>query len=231
MVLDEIPMEITRKKIKNLHLRVYPPNGIVRISAPLHMTLDTIQAFVISKIQWIKHQQKKLIVENREPLRLFEEGETHPIWGEPYSLKIIHQSRASEVQVKNNHIYLFLRGKSSFEKKQSLMDDWYREEVRKVIQPLLEKWQIFIGVKVQSVFIQKMKTRWGSCNTRKANIRFNSELAKKPKSCLEYVVVHELVHLLEPSHNHRFKALMDQFMPDWRFQRKLLRESLTRGFL
>jgi len=224
MILDENSIEITRKNIKNLHLRVYPPNGIVRISAPLHMKLETIRAFVISKIQWIKYQQKKLTIKNREPVRLFEEGENHSVWGELYSLKIIQQSRMSEVQVKNNHIYLFLRGKSSFEKKQTLMDVWYREEVRKVAQPLLEKWQILIGVKVKGIFIQKMKTRWGSCHTQKANIRFNSELAKKPQSCLEYVVVHELVHLLEPSHNHRFKALMDQFMPDWRFRRKLLRK-------
>lgn len=224
IVLDEINIEITWKNIKNLHLRVYPPNGVVRMTAPLRMKLETIRVFAVSKIDWIKRQQKKIITQKRdESIRFYVEGESHYLWGKHYFLKVDF-GRSSQVQLTDSAISLTVRVNASFKKKQSLIDAWYREQVKMAVFPLLEKWQPLIGVKAECIYIQKMKTRWGTCNTRNANIRFNSELAKKPMACLEYVVVHELVHLLEPSHNHRFKALMDKFMPDWRIKRALLKK-------
>lgn len=225
MMLGEFNIEIIWKNIKNLHLSVYPPSGAVRIAAPLSMKIDTIRLFAISKLNWIKRQQKKLMTQDRESIRLYVDGESHYVWGKRYLLKLAEDNRMDGVQLKHNKICLFLRANSSYETKQSIMDRWYREQLKMALPPLIDKWQLLIGVKVQRFFIQKMKTKWGSCNTGTASLRFNSELAKKNRTCLEYIVVHEMIHLLEPSHNQRFVALMDKFMPNWHFQRDLLNKS------
>lgn len=225
MVLREFNIEIIWKDIRNLHLSVYPPNGAVRIAAPLSMKIDAIRVFAVSKLNWIKRQQKKLITQDRESVRLYVDGESHYVWGRRYLLKITEDSRAMGVQLKHNKICLCVRTNLSYEKKQSIMNAWYRQQLKTALHPLIDKWQLLIGVKARRFFIQKMKTKWGGCNTGTASLRFNSELAKKPRSCLEYIVVHEMIHLLEPIHNHRFVALMDKFIPNWRFQRDLLNKS------
>jgi predicted metal-dependent hydrolase len=222
--LDEITIEIAKKKIKYLHLKVSPPWGRVRLSAPLWMKLETIRLFALSKLGWIKQKQKKMRdKEQRSPSQLhYMDNENHWVWGKSYLLKIIEENKPPRVELDLNQLNLCVRPSTSTLKKQALIENWYREEMKQTLPSLIMKWEAIIGVKAKSFCIQKMKTRWGSCNTVSKNIRFNLELAKKPLECLEYVVVHELVHLKEPSHNSRFKALMDQFMPHWRFHKTQL---------
>ena len=221
--LNDIVVDVTQKKIKNIHLSVYP-NGQVKISAPLHMNQDTIRSFLISKLGWIKQKQTKFQNQQRETPRECINRESHYVWGQRYLLKVIEHDAQPKIILGHSEMQLYVRANSSQEYKQAVVDEWLRYELKKAIPPLLEKWQPIMGVKVNKFFVQKMKTRWGSCNYTQGNVRFNSELAKKPPVCLEYVVVHELAHLLEPSHNARFHSLMSQFLPNW----KLIKAELNR---
>ncbi len=221
--LNDIVVDVTQKKIKNIHLSVYP-NGQVKLSAPLHMNQDTIRVFLISKLSWIKQKQKKFAAQQRETPRDCINRESHYLWGKRYLLRVVEQDERPKISLGHSEIILTVRPKTSTAQKQAIMDEWLREELKKALPPLIAKWEPVMGVTVKKFFVQKMKTRWGSCNYTKANVRFNSELAKKPIECLEYVVVHELVHLLEPSHNARFHRLMTQFLPHW----KLIKDELNR---
>jgi predicted metal-dependent hydrolase len=220
--LGDIDVDVVLKDIKNVHLGVYPPSGRVRISAPLRMKLDTIRVFAISKLGWIKQQQRKLREQERETPREYLDRESHHVWGRRYLLKVIECDEAPSVELKHSRIFLRLRPGSSDSKKHAVVEEWYREQLKKAVPALIAKWEPFIGVKMERFFVQKMKTKWGSCNPRARNIRLNTDLAKKPRECLEYIVLHEMVHLLEPTHNARFIALMDRFMPQWRFHREQL---------
>jgi predicted metal-dependent hydrolase len=215
--LGDIEVEVVFKDIKNVHLSVYPPDGKVKISAPMHMALDTIRVFAISKLAWIKQQQKKLREQERETPREYLDRESHYVWGKRYLLRIVYTENALGVYLRHNKIILRLRPGSAQEDKQAILEQWYREILKDAVQSLITKWEPIIGMKVTRFFVQRMKTKWGSCNSAAGNIRINTELAKKPPECLEYIVVHEMAHLLEPSHNSRFIILMDQFMPKWRF--------------
>ena len=217
--LGDIPVEVVKKDIKNVHLSVHPPSGRVRISAPLRMNLDTIRVFAISKLGWIKQQQKKLREQERETPREYLERESHYVWGKRYLLKVVESNSAPSVELKHRKMLLRIRPGATEEKKQAIVEDWYRGQVKQTLPSLIAKWQPLIGVKVRRFFAQKMKTKWGSCRHDSGSIRLNTDLAKKPPQCLEYIVVHEMLHLLEPTHNNRFTALMDQFMPQWRFCR------------
>ncbi|MEI6747205.1 MAG: SprT family zinc-dependent metalloprotease [Methylococcaceae bacterium] len=221
--LNDIVVDVTQKKIKNIHLSVYP-NGQVKISAPLHMNQETLRTFLISKLGWIKQKQTKFQNQQRETPRDCIERESHYVWGQRYLLKVIEQDAPPKIVLGHSEMLLHVRANSSQEYKQAVVDEWLRYELKKAIPPLLEKWQPIMGIEVKKFFVQKMKTRWGSCNYTQGNVRFNSELAKKPPVCLEYVVVHELAHLLEPSHNARFHSLMSQFLPNW----KLIKAELNR---
>ena len=220
--LGGIVVDVLKKDIKNVHLSVHPPTGKVRISAPLRMETDTIRVFAISKLHWIKQQQKKLRAQERETPREYLDRESHYLWGKRYLLKVIEKDTAPSVELRNSTLLLRIRSGARDEKKQAVLDGWYREQLKEAIPPLLAKWERFMGVKVEKVFVQRMKTKWGSCNPRSRSIRLNSELAKKPLECLEYIVVHEMLHLLEPTHNRSFVALMDHFMPKWQFYRNIL---------
>lgn len=217
--LGGIAVEVIKKDIKNIHLSVHPPKGRVRISAPLRMKLDTIRVFAITKLSWIKSQQQKLRKQERETPREYLDRESHYVWGKRYLLEVIKQDTAPTVELKHRKMLLKVRRGSSDAKKQAVLEAWYRELLKEAIAVLIEKWQPIVGVRVNRHFVQRMKTKWGSCNPATKSIRLNTELAKKPRECLEYIVVHELVHILERTHNSRFKALMDQFMPKWRFYR------------
>ena len=217
--LGDILVHVSQKDIKNVHLSVNPPDGKVRVSAPLHMNLDTIRAFVISKLEWIKRSQNKLRAQERETQREYIDRESHQVWGEHYLLQIIELEAAPRVAVKCGSLVLQVRPGTATAKRQAIVDQWYRNQIKDAVPALIQKWTPLMGVNVKKVFVQQMKTRWGSCNPTAGNIRFNSELAKKPPEYLEYVVVHEMVHLLEPTHNQRFTALMDRFMPVWRNHR------------
>lgn len=220
--LGEITIDVVKKNIKNLHLSVYPPTGRVRISAPLWMDLDKIRVFAITKLGWIKSHQQKLREQDRETPREYIDRESHYVWGKRYLLKVEERDAAPDVELKHNTMILRLRPATSKERAQGILDGWYREKLKDVAVKVIAKWEPLMGVKVEKVFVQKMKTRWGSCNHHNGRIRLNTELAKKRPECLEYVIVHEMVHLLEPSHNQRFQSLMDQFMPKWQFYRSEL---------
>jgi predicted metal-dependent hydrolase len=220
--LGDIAVDVVLKDIKNIHLSVYPPAGKVRISAPLRMDIDTIRVFAITKLGWIKNQQKKLLEQARETPREYLDRESHYVWGKRYLLKVIEQDAAPEVELKHSAMLLKIRPAISDIKKQEILDAWYREQLKAVVSALIVKWEPLMGVKVQKFFVRKMKTKWGSCSPDSKIIRLNTDLAKKPPECLEYIVVHEMTHLLEPTHNSRFVSLMDQFMPKWRFYKEEL---------
>lgn len=219
--LHDIVIEITRKKMKNIRLRIYP-NGQVKVSAPLKMKHEIIHNFLVSKLTWMQQTQAKLL--QREKHKQSADDKSCYVWGMAYSLNVIEQNAHPRITMTNNEMLLHVRPKTSVAIQQAIIDEWLRYELKKAIPPLLEKWQPIMGVNVNKFFVQKMKTRWGSCNYTQSNVRFNSELAKKPPECLEYVVVHELAHLLEPSHNARFHSLMSQFLPNW----KLIKAKLNR---
>ena len=220
--LGDISVEVVQKDIKNLHLSVHPPAGKVRISAPLRMDLDTIRVFAITKLAWIKSQQKKLREQPRETPREYLDRESHYVWGKRYLLKLVEKEATPTVELKHNKMILRLRPAASHEKRQEVLDAWYREQLKEVVPPLIAKWEKVVGVNAGRFFVQKMKTKWGSCSPGPKNIRINTDLAKKPLQCLEYIVAHELTHLLERHHNDHFIALMDDHMPQWRQYREML---------
>lgn len=220
--LGEIAVDVVKKDIKNIHLSVYPPAGKVRISAPLRMDLDTIRVFAITKLGWIKSQQKKLREQERETPREYLDRESHYVWGKRYLLKMVEKEAAPQIELKHSKMILQIRPDATDGKKQEVLEAWYREQLKQVVPELIEKWEPLIGVRVERFFVQKMKTKWGSCSHDANSIRLNTDLAKKPPECLEYIVVHEMVHLLESTHNSRFISLMDQFMPKWRFYKDQL---------
>jgi hypothetical protein len=220
--LGGTPVEVTFKNIKNVHLSVYPPTGRVRISAPARMSLDTIRVFAISKLGWIKQQQRKLREQERETPREYLNLESHYLWGRRYLLRVIEGDQTPSVEIQHSRLLLHVRPETTEEKKQEIVAQWYRNQMRVAIPSLIDSWTPVIGVTVQGFYVQQMKTKWGSCNPRAGTIRLNTELAKKPKECLEYIVVHEMAHVLEPTHNARFIALMDGFIPNWRLRRDQL---------
>jgi len=222
--LGDIKVDVVLKDIKNIHLSVYPPNGRGKISAPLRMDMDTIRVFAISRLGWIKQQRKKFREQARETPREYLDLESHYVWGKRYLLKVIEVCEAPSVELKHNKMILRVRPGTADEKKQAVVDAWYREQLKKAIPPLIAKWEPLMDVKVERFFVQRMKTKWGSCNHKARNIRLNTELAKKPPECLEYIIIHEMTHLLEPTHNSRFIALMDRFMSKWQFYRDRLNQ-------
>lgn len=222
IALGEITVDVVLKDIKNIHLSVYPPFGRVRISAPLRMSLNTIRVFAISKLGWIKQQQQKLRAQERETPREYIDRESHYVWGKRYLLKVVEVDEPPGVELKHCKMLLRIRPGAVQENVEAVVDAWYRRQVKEAAVPLIDNWEPLLGVKVQKLFVQQMKTKWGSCNPASASVRLNTDLAKKPRECLEYIVVHEMVHLLEPTHNSRFVTLMDQFMPKWQYYRQAL---------
>jgi predicted metal-dependent hydrolase len=220
--LGGIAVDIVFKDIKNVHLSVHPPAGRVRISAPSRMSLDTVRVFAISKLAWIKQQQAKIQDQERETPREYLDRESHFVWGARYLLKVVEEERPARVELRPGKMILSVRPRANDATKEAIVAQWYRDQIRSAVPGLLAKWGGLLGLQPKQIFVQRMKTKWGSCNPVAGTIRLNTELAKKPKECLEYIVVHELVHLLEPTHNARFVELMDAFMPSWRLQRDRL---------
>ena len=224
VVIGDIPVDVVLKDIRNIHLSVHPPAGRVRLSAPVGMDIDTLRLYAISRLGWIKKQRRKLCGQERETPREYLNRESHYLWGKRYLLKIVEREAPSAVDVQHSAILLYIRPDASQEKKQSLLDSWYRKQLKAAIPDLIALWEKRVGVRVNEFGIKKMKTKWGTCNPDARRIWVNLELAKKPKECLEYIVVHEMVHLLEHHHNERFIALMDDMLPKWRS----LRDDLNR---
>ena len=215
LTISNIPIQVIRKPIKNLHLAVYPPNGQVRISAPLRITDDAIRLLVVNRLQWIKKQQAKFEAQPRQTEREVVSGESHYLWGQRYRLDVTYQTGKPTLQFKGNYLYMTLPPQTSQVARSTLLANYYRQVLKQRIPELLAKWQPLIGVIVNDWGVKRMKTKWGSCNISEKRIWLNLELAKKSPECLEFVIVHELVHLLERYHNARFYLLMDQFLPKW----------------
>ncbi len=218
LTVEDIEIQLIKKNIKNLHLSVLPPDGSVRISAPKELNDEAIRLFVVSKLSWIKKQRAKFKRQERQPEREFVSGESHYFLGQRYLLNVIYTNKRRQGAAIRNKTYLdlFVRENSGKEQRRKVMREWYRSELKVLIPPLIRKWEPQIGVKVESWGVKLMKTKWGSCNIAAKRIWLNLELAKKNPACLEYIVVHEMVHLLERLHNENFVAYMDKFLPNWR---------------
>ena len=220
--LGDILIDVELKDIKNIHLSVYPPNGAVKIAAPARMELDTIRVYAINKLAWIRKQQEVFRNQERETPREYVTRESHYFQGKRYLLEVIEHNKPPKVELKHSTIELYVRPGATVEKRKQVMEDWYRAQLYEIVPALIEKWETKIGVKSSEFGIKKMRTKWGTCNTEAKRIWLNLELARKPLICLEFIIVHELVHLLERSHNKVFIAYMDRFMPKWRMYREEL---------
>ncbi len=214
--LGTIEALVVRKPIKNLHLSVLPPNGWVRVTAPAGMKDDAIRTLLALRLPWIKKQQIKFFNQERQTKREFVFGESHYFLGRRYRLEVSFKNATQKVYVKGgNKIILQVRQGNTTEKRKEIMMEWYRKELRPIIEELVYKWEQKTGVKSESWSIRQMKTRWGTCNHKTGKLLFNLELAKKPINCIEYVVVHELLHLVENKHNKNFVDLMEKYLPKW----------------
>jgi len=218
-----IQVEVVRKVIRHLHITVYPPDGRVRLAVPFWVGEEAIRLAVIERLAWIKGHREKFASQVRLPERVVAEGETHFFLGRKYRLELREVAGREGVVLKGTDtLELALRVGSDAAHRRDLLDRWYRKQLKLQIAPLIEKWEPALGVKAAAWGVRKMKTRWGSCNVKARRLWFNLELAKKPPQCLEYVVVHELVHLLERRHDARFKELMTLNLPQWRHIKKQL---------
>lgn len=214
--LSDIRVAVVRKDIKNVHLSVLPPDGEVRLSAPRRMRLDTLRAYAISRLSWIRKQQKRLREQPRETARQHIERETHYVWGERCLLSIEETSGKHVIRKRPGKLIMTVQPGTSAKTRAELLSRWYRDQIRTALPELLSRFEARLGVTVNKVFIQRMKTKWGSCSPERGNIRLNTELAKKPPECLEYVLLHEMYHLIEPTHSDRFRELLTDAMPGWR---------------
>lgn len=217
ITISNIKIDVVRKDIKNIHLAVYPPTGRVRIAAPLKVNEDAFRLFAVAKLGWIKRNQKKFEGQERISQREYKQRESHYFQGRRFLLNITEIEGAPKVILKSKKfIELFVRPETTVEKRHEIMTEWYRVQLKKQIPEIIEKWEDILKVKVSDWQVKQMKTKWGSCNIEKKRLWVNLELAKKPEHCLEYIIVHEMVHLLERHHNERFLYYMDTYLPSWR---------------
>jgi hypothetical protein len=224
--LSGLSVQIVRKDIKNLHLGVYPPNGRVRVAAPLRVSNDAVRLAVVGKLGWIRKQQAKFAAQPRQTEREMVSGESHYYLGRRYRLRVVEGDGPCRGVLRNRTtLELQVRSEYDARRREQVLGRWYRERLRELVPPLLAKWEAILGVRAAAVGIKKMKTKWGACSQDARRIWLNLELAKKPVQCLEYLIVHELTHLVAPHHNDRFVSLMDRHLPQWRQHRKALNEA------
>ncbi len=223
-VSDEL-VEVIFKDIKNLHVSVYPPAGRVRVSAPLRLDDETVRSAVASRLGWIRRQQRRIAEQERQSQREMVDGESHFFQGKRYRLEVRESSPAGVRIVRSGFLELSAKPGADRASRERILREWYRQHLKSLLPELVTKWAVRVGVAPSSVRVKRMKTRWGTCNSISGRIWLNLELAKKPPSCLEYVLVHEMVHLLEPKHTDRFRELMDHYMPKWR----VFRDELNRA--
>jgi predicted metal-dependent hydrolase len=214
--IANVSIDVVRKDIKNMHLAVYPPTGRIRLSVPLKADPEMLRLFAISKLGWIKKHIKNFNEQPRESKRTFQNGESHYFLGKRFLLNIQPTNGFPKVSKSGNKLILHIKENSTLEESSNVVKEWYRKELKKLVPQLIEKWESAMGVKSNSWGIKIMRTKWGTCNIEEKRIWLNLELAKKPINCIEYIVVHELVHLLERNHNDKFVKHMDLFMPKWR---------------
>ena len=210
-------VDVVRKRIKNLHLGVYPPNGRVRVAAPVGVSEDAVRLAVVTRMAWIKRQKARFDTQSRQSERAYVSGESHYFFGQRYRLNLIEGARAGRVRIRNSRtLDLYVRSDSDQMVRERIFLGWYRRELRDRIARLMESWSDAYGIPVPVWGIKRMKTKWGSCNVEARRVWLNLELAKKPPQCLEYVIIHELAHFFERNHSDRFVALMDRMLPQWR---------------
>lgn len=222
--LGDLCVDIQFKDIKNVHLSVHPPHGRVTVSAPARMDLDAIRLFAVTKIGWIRKQRRKVQQQARETRREVLDNESHFVWGKRYLLRVREDEKGPCFALSHAHLTMRVEASATAAKRKAMLSRWYRKQIEDAVPELLERWCPIVGVAVERVRVQRMKTKWGSCNHRSRSILLNTELAKKPQECLEYVIVHELAHLIEHTHNKYFTAVMDRVMPNWRVRRDLLND-------
>jgi predicted metal-dependent hydrolase len=217
ITISNISIDVVRKKIKNIHLAVYPPTGRVRIAAPLNVNNDAIRLFAISKLAWIKKNKRKFYGQIRLSSREYKNRESHYFQGSRYLLNVIEQDPPPKVVLRTKtFIDFYIHSANTTEKRHEIMKEWYRCELKKQIPPIIEKWEKILHVKVAEWQVKQMKTKWGSCNIEEKRIWVNLELAKKPERCLEYIIIHEMIHLLERHHNDKFLYYLETYLPNWK---------------
>jgi predicted metal-dependent hydrolase len=222
--LGAVSIAVTRKDIKNVHLSVHPPHGRVTLSAPRATRLEVARAYAISKLGWIREQQKKLAYQARETPRQFINRESHSLWGRHHLMTVAHRDAKPFVALDHKRIILTVRPGSDAAKRAEVIHEWHKALLHEAVPLLIQKWERKLKVKVRGYFLQRMKTKWGSCNHRAGHIRLNTELVKKPKDLLEYVIVHEMAHLIESTHSDRFIGILEKHYPTWREARAELNE-------
>lgn len=223
--IGDITIDIVIKRIKNMHLSVYPPTGRVRLAVPLNIDDEAVRLFAISKLSWIKRHQRKFENQDRQSPRVFAERESHYFQGKRYLLRVTEHEAPPKVELKfKTHIDLYVRPNTTTEQRQSILNEWYRKQLKNQIPFIIDKWEKIIDITVNDWGVKQMKTKWGTCNIEEKRIWINLELAKKPLHCLEYIIVHEMLHLLERNHTEQFLAYMDKYLPNW----KTLKDELNR---
>lgn len=224
ITLGDIAIAVTLKAVRNVHLSVHPPDGRVTLVAPSGTRLEVARAYAVAKLGWIRDQQAKLKNQARETPRRFVARESHYLWGRRYLLTVRESDSRQGVTLDHRRIRLTVRPGSDHAKRAVVMHEWHKRLLHETVPPLIEKWERKLSVKVAGYYLQRMKTKWGSCNTTARNIRLNTELVKKPKDLLEYIIAHEMIHLIEPTHSERFIAILDEYYPTWREARAELNE-------
>jgi predicted metal-dependent hydrolase len=223
LLISGLKIQVVRKNIKNFHLAVLPPDGKVRVAVAHHVTDERVRLAIISKLGWIRRQQAHFEQQPRQSAREMVNGESHYLWGRAYRLEVIEQIGKHRIEPKGkSKLRLYVQPGTSVENRLAVLNNWYREQLKVRVEELVKHWSPIIKRTPNACGIKKMKTKWGSCNIEAKRVWLNLELAKKPPECLEYILVHELVHLLERHHNERFRKYMDKFLPKWRDQRALL---------
>ena len=220
--VGDLTVDVIWKDIRNLHLSVHPPTGRIRIAAPRTLDLDAVRAFAISRLGWIRKNQRKLVAQPREAMRDYIDRESHYVWGERVLLRLLHQDGPPSVRLTHRSLVVCAPSRMSRDDRHALVEAWYRESLRQAAAPVVARRERQLGVTAKRLFVQRMKTRWGSCHPDSGNIRLNTELAKKPPECLDYVVLHELAHLRERTHTDSFYQLLDSHLPQWRDIRQML---------
>jgi predicted metal-dependent hydrolase len=222
--LGSVVIAVTRKDVKNVHLSVRPPNGHVTLVAPTTTRLDVLRAYAATKLTWIHDQRDRLRQQAREEPRQYVSRETHYLWGRRHLLSVIEKDEKPSVTLDHRRIVLAVRPGSNRTKREAVIHEWHKSLLHGAVPALIKKWERRLQVEVSEYFVQRMKTKWGGCNHRAGRIRLNTELVKKPRDLLEYVVVHEMLHLIEPTHSKRFVELLSAHFPTWREARQELNQ-------
>ena len=226
--VSDISAEVEWKAIKNVHLTIYPPDARIHVSAPLSMTEDAVRLFLLSKLSWIRQHISEIANQSRQTPREYVSGENHFYKGQRYRLKVVYSNEPIRVELQGNeYIVLYARNGSTTERRAEILREWYRSELKNTLPMLISKWEDTIGVKASKWEVKQMKTLWGSCNHRTHNILFNLELIKKPLHCIEYVVVHELLHIKVRLHNEEYTRLLSRYLPNWKQTRDELNEFIV----